>query len=66
LPTGNDPGEDFSIRKSDLTEEGYEVIKRGYDKWLKRIVDKRKDLTDLRILQRALEEVRSEEERGQD
>ncbi|HVS36298.1 MAG TPA: hypothetical protein VMS17_12075 [Gemmataceae bacterium] len=54
------PGGNFSIRTSDLTEEGLAVMKKGYDKWLKKIANKNKDLSDLRILEEALREVRQE------
>jgi hypothetical protein len=40
LPPGVAPPSDFCIRKSDLTEEGFQVMRRGYDRWLKKIVNK--------------------------
>jgi hypothetical protein len=58
LAPGQEPDDEFCFRKSDLTEEGYEVIKKGYDRWLRRISDIRKDVTDITILRKALEEVR--------
>jgi hypothetical protein len=58
LQPNEEPKDDFAIRTSDLTEEGLEVMKKGYDKWLKKIVNKRKDLGDVRILDQALTELR--------
>jgi hypothetical protein len=58
LPSGIEPNDDFAIRTNDLTEEGLEVIKKGYDKWLKKIVNKRKNLSDVSILSKALNEIR--------
>ena len=58
LSAGEVPDEEFSLEKSDLTEEGFQVIKAGYDKWLKRVINKRKDPRDLQILETALERIR--------
>lgn len=58
LKPNEEPSDDFSIRSSDLTEEGLEVMKKGYDKWLKKVVNKRKDLNDLGILEKALKNIR--------
>jgi hypothetical protein len=58
LPLNQDPADDFEIRSSDLTEDGLEIMKRGYDKWLKKVVNQNKDITDVRILQKALQEIR--------
>lgn len=55
-----EPTDEFAIRCSDLTDEGVEVIKRGYDKWLKKVVNRSKDITDLTILEKALSELRGE------
>jgi hypothetical protein len=58
LRPGEEPGNEFEIHTSDLTDEGLEVMHKGYDEWCGRVVDRRKDLTDLRILVEALREVR--------
>jgi hypothetical protein len=58
LPDGMEPSDDFAIRSSDLTEEGLEVMKKGYDKWLKKIVNKRKELSDVSLLTKALNDIR--------
>ena len=34
LRPGEVPTDDFAIRKADLTVEGMEVIKKGYQKWV--------------------------------
>src|SRR5262245_24142974 len=47
----------FCISTSDLTDEGFELMRRGYDKWL-RALDKGKDPGYTRILQRILEGIR--------
>lgn len=49
--------ESFQIRKSDLTEIGFEVVKAGYDKWLK-AHDKGLDISDVTILKKALAKVK--------
>ena len=53
----NDVNDDFQIHTKDLTEEGYALIKAAYDKWLRR-VDRTKDSSDVRILERALKTLR--------
>ncbi len=49
--------ESFQIRKSDLTELGFEVVKAGYNKWLK-AQDKGLDISDVTILEKALAKVK--------
>lgn len=51
------PGNEFAILSSDLTPEGLAVIRLGYDAWLKRVVNKRKNISDLSILEDALGQV---------
>lgn len=41
--------DDFAISTSDLTAEGFALIKSGYDKWLKKI-DQGADAEDVRCL----------------
>lgn len=47
----------FAIRKSDLTEEGFRLVKMAYDKWVRKL-DKGGDPDDLSILERALKKLR--------
>jgi hypothetical protein len=61
LSPGEEPDDSFSIRASDLTSVGFEVMKRGYMTWLRRIVNKNKDVSNLSILEKALSEVRQEQ-----
>jgi hypothetical protein len=58
LETDQQPDDDFVLRKSDLTEEGFQVVKAGYDKWLRSVVDKRKDASDVSILEKAIADLR--------
>ena len=58
LEPGQVPTDDFAIRSSDLTRDGLRVMKAGYDKWLKSIVNKKGDVSDLSILDQKLAEVR--------
>ncbi|HLW68656.1 MAG TPA: hypothetical protein VKS79_25285 [Gemmataceae bacterium] len=58
LRTDEQPTEEFAIKASDLTPEGLAVMKKGYDKWLKKVANRRKDLTDVSILESALREIR--------
>ena len=46
------------IRKSDLTEEGWQLMKTGYPKWQKR-VDAGKPASDTSILDKELQKIRS-------
>lgn len=50
--------DNFEINSDDLTDEGMSVVKRAYDKWLAKI-DKGMDPTNVSILQKALNDVRS-------
>ena len=45
--------DDFCIRKSDLTLEGFEVMRLAYDKWLAK-VDHGMDSNDVSLLEAAL------------
>jgi hypothetical protein len=58
MKQNDEPDDDFAIRSSDLTAEGLAVMKKGYDKWLKKVVNKNKDLSDLAVLDAALSQVR--------
>lgn len=54
-----DIDDDFEINSDDLTDEGMKVVKRAYDKWLGKI-DKGMDPANVSILQKALDDVRSQ------
>jgi hypothetical protein len=58
LRPGELPSDDFGIRTSDLSPEGLQVMKLGYERWLKRIVNQRKDITDVCILSEAIAKAR--------
>jgi hypothetical protein len=49
----------FEIKFGDLTDEGFEVIKLGLDRWIGSTVDKGKDPANTKILENALNKVRS-------
>ena len=51
------PHADFSIRRSDLTEEGFQLMRAAYDKYLKQL-GKGKPCTDVSVLQKALARIR--------
>lgn len=55
-----EPDEEFSIRTNDLTSDGLQVMRLAYDQWLKKIVNKRKNVNDLTIFEMALSRVRAE------
>jgi hypothetical protein len=58
LAAGGEPKDDLAIRSTDLTDEGLAVVRKAYDKWLKKIVNKRKDLSDGSVLSKALNDIR--------
>lgn len=49
--------DNLKIMRSDLTGEGYEVVRAAYDKWL-RGHDKGKAIDDVTPLRKALEKIR--------
>ena len=51
--------EDTSILSTDLTEEGFELIKKKYDKWTEGIMDKGKSPSDFTIFDKELKKMRS-------
>jgi hypothetical protein len=57
LEVGEIPNESTKIMKSDLTEEGFQVVRLAYDKWL-RGIDSGKPISDMSIMERALAKVR--------
>lgn len=61
LKPGETANDETELRVSDLTEDGFKVIKSAYDKWLRKIdraKDKIKAINDLSLLERALEAIR--------
>lgn len=52
-----DLGDDFKTMRSDLTDNGFDVAKAAYDKWL-RGLDKSKEIHDISTLRKALEKIR--------
>lgn len=61
LKPGEEPSNEFAISTEDLTDQGIEVMKKGYDKWLKRTVNKRKDVSDMTILVDVLATLKSKQ-----
>lgn len=53
-----DDWSNFTFSVSDLTEDGFELVKRCHDKWLSAIDRGKKDLSDMRLWQRELEKLR--------
>lgn len=49
----SDITDEFEIRSDDLTEEGLQFMRTGYQKWL-RMLDRAGDPSDLRILDKEL------------
>jgi hypothetical protein len=50
--------EDFEVRRNDLTDEGFELIEEGFDRWLGGL-DRRKSPPNTSILEKALKEIRN-------
>jgi hypothetical protein len=48
---------EFSIKSSDFTETGVAIMKRAYDKWLKRI-DRGSDPEDVGLLKKEIDKLR--------
>ena len=53
--------DDTELRKSNLTEEGLELIKKGYGRWLDNIFDKGKSPEDVKYLEKKLREIRKKQ-----
>lgn len=51
-------GEDFKLMRSDLTEEGYALIKGCLQRWLRSIESGRKPPTDTGLLEKELVQLR--------
>ena len=57
LKTGKVPADDFKLMKSDLTDEGFEFVKRSLDKWTAK-VERGDPIGDVSILERELAKIR--------
>ncbi len=60
LETGRTPDESIKIRVSDLTPEGFQVVRDSYDKWL-RGIDQGKPIADISVLKKCLDRIRGEQ-----
>lgn len=58
IPDSGIIDEDFEIWSNDFTDEGIQLMKTGYQKWLGR-VDKGMDPSNTKILERELDKLRS-------
>ena len=52
-PSADDISDEFSIEASDLTDQGLELMRKAYDKWVRKI-DKGMDPKDTSLLAKAL------------
>ncbi|WP_428308510.1 hypothetical protein [Lacipirellula sp.] len=57
LEPGETPSETLKIRRSDLSEAGFQVVLKSYDKWL-RGIDKGRAISDTSLLEKALEQLK--------
>jgi hypothetical protein len=57
---GQEINDNTSIKKSDLTEEGLELVKKCYSKWIDKVVNQKILSTDYRMLDKALNKLRSQ------
>ena len=57
----DDINDEFELRKSDLTEKGFEFYKNGIIPWIKKIdrsVDRKKTITDISFLDKKLQSIK--------
>lgn len=59
LEDSEDITEETELKKSDLTEEGFDLIKRTLDRWTTGILDKGKSPNDVTYLARQLAKLRA-------
>lgn len=59
LPKGAFVADETAIRRGDLTEVGKLLMRRPYDRWLGSLEKKDADVTNTRILERALKKIRT-------
>ena len=60
LESGLEVPDDFEIMKSDLTEEGYELVQKYLDKWSNAINSGKIGVTDTSVLEKGLKKIRNE------
>ena len=58
LAADADFGPTFKVMRSDLTDEGYELIKAGLHKWVKAVMAAKCPPTDCAILEKELRKLR--------
>ena len=51
--------EESNIKRSDLTEEGYEFYKMCYDKYSEGVIDRGKNAMDYKLLEKYLKKLKS-------
>jgi hypothetical protein len=56
--TVSDINENFAIRSTDLTDEGFAVMQAAYDKWLQKI-DGGMDVADVSLLEQVFNRIRA-------
>ena len=59
LGENDEPTESFSLRASDLTDEGLRLMKQTYDRWLKNVDQGKTAPDDVGLLERNLAKLRS-------
>lgn len=57
LDPSETPSDTLKIRRSDLSEAGFQVVQKSYDKWL-RGIEKGKAISDISILEKSLDQVK--------
>ena len=50
--------EDTCIRASDLTDDGFLLVKKCFDRWIEKVIDKAILPTDYKMLNSALKQIR--------
>lgn len=58
LESNSRPPVAFRIMRSDLTDEGFALVKEAYDKWLK-AMNSRQSAIDVSLLEKSLRKLRS-------
>ena len=51
-------GDETDLKRSDLTTDGFELIKKAFDRWTDNILDKGKSPEDVKYLEKKLREIR--------
>lgn len=60
LPENHELTKATCIRASDLTEDGLKLMQKAYSKWVDKVVDQKIQPEDVRVLDKALKVIRSE------